>query len=63
MLYYDDKTGPFAAAGYSVTMLMWTEGVQRSLREHAHILEGAGFIDVTATPTFGDWSVVSGVKP
>ena len=63
VLYNDDKTGPFAAAASSVTMLLWTEGVQRSLREHADILEGAGFIGVTATPTFGDWSVVSGVKP
>ena len=64
MLYNDDKTGPFIAAGCSVTMQLWTgEGVQRSLREHADILEGAGFIGVIATPTFGDWSVVSGVKP
>ena len=63
VLYDDDKTGPFAAAAYSVAMLLWTEGVQRSQREHADILVGAGFTDVTATRTFGDWSIVSACKP
>ena len=42
VLYNEDKTGPFVAAAYSVAMLLWSEGVQRSQREHADILVGAG---------------------
>ena len=62
VLYDDDKTGPFAAAAYSVGMLLWTEGLQRSGPEHTAILRDAGFADITVTPTFGSWSVVSGHK-
>ena len=63
MLYNNEKTGPFTAAAYSAAMLLWTEGVQRSGGEHAAILGEAGFADIIVTPTFGDWSIVSGRKP
>jgi hypothetical protein len=63
MLYNDEKTGPLAASISSVSMLLWTEGIQRSGPEHIDILLGAGFIDPTVTATFGDWSIVSARKP
>ena len=62
MLYNDDKTGPLAASVSSISMLLWTEGKQRSGPEHMAILASAGFKDLTVTATFGDWSIVSGRK-
>jgi hypothetical protein len=38
MLYNDDKTGPFAAAGLSAVMLGWTTGTQYSGAELADML-------------------------
>jgi hypothetical protein len=63
LLYNDDKTGPFAAAAYSVAMLLWTEGQQHSARELHAMLTEAGFKDVEVKPTFGYWSIISGRKP
>ncbi len=63
VLYDDDKTGPFAAAALTVVMLAWTEGVQRSARELGEILTSAGFGEVSTSPAFGYWSIVSARKP
>jgi hypothetical protein len=63
MLYDDAKTGPFAAAAYSVAMLLWTEGQQRSAAEFRALLGEAGFPDVRVQPSTGPWSLMSGRKP
>jgi hypothetical protein len=63
LLYDDDKTGPFAAAAYSVAMLLWTEGQQHSGRELRTMLAEAGFTEIEVKPTFGYWNIVSGLKP
>ena len=62
-LYDDDKSGPVAAAGYSVNMLMWSEGQQYSGAELTAMLTDAGFRDIEVQATFGYDSVVSGRKP
>ncbi|MBI5666061.1 MAG: methyltransferase [Nitrospirae bacterium] len=63
MLFNDDKAGPFAVAGYNVSMLLWTEGQQFSGTELSTMLREAGFAEIQVTPTFGYWHIVSGVKP
>jgi len=64
ILMDDEGTGPFAAAAFSLLMLVGTLGKQYSLAEFRDILESAGFTDVTATRTGGGhYSLVSAVKP
>lgn len=63
VLYNDEKTGPFAAAAFSMGMMGWTEGEQYSGRELSDMLRGAGFRDVQVKPTFGYYSMVTGLKP
>jgi hypothetical protein len=63
MLFDDAKTGPFATAAYSIAMLLWTEGHQRSADEFRALLSEAGFSDIRVQPSAGPWSIVSGRKP
>jgi O-methyltransferase domain len=64
MLYNDDKTGPFAAAAFSINMLIWSvDGEQYSGGELSQMLAGAGFRDIEVKPTFGYYSIVTGSKP
>jgi hypothetical protein len=63
VLYNDDKTGPFATAGYSMIMLGWATGEQYSRRELSETLAAAGFRDIEVKPTFGYYSIVTATKP
>lgn len=63
VLYNDDKTGPFTAAAFSMSMLGWTEGEQYSGPELSAMLSDAGFRDIQVKPTFGYYSMVTGLKP
>ena len=63
MLLNDEKTGPFAVAAYSVFMLLATYGQQYSGPELVEMLAEAGFAQIEVKPTFGHWSIVTGVKP
>lgn len=63
ILYNDDKTGPFAAAAFSVSMLLMTPGRQYSGKELTKMLAEAGFTDLEVKPAFGYWSLVTGRKP
>jgi len=63
VLYNKDKTGPFAAAAYTMIMLGWTTGRQYSGHELSEMLREAGFKDIRVKPTFGYLSIVTGVKP
>ena len=62
VLYRDDKSGPLAAAGFSLMMMGWTEGEQYAPAELAKVLDNAGFREVTVVPSFGHYSLVTGVK-
>jgi cyclopropane fatty-acyl-phospholipid synthase-like methyltransferase len=62
-LYNDEKTGPFAAAAYSMLMMGWTEGESYSAPELSKMLKDAGFYDVQAYPAFGYYSIVTATKP
>jgi hypothetical protein len=62
-LYNNQKTGPFAAAAYSMIMLGWTTGRQYSGREISEMLTGGGFVGIEIKPTFGFMSIVTGRKP
>ena len=63
IIYNHHKTGPLAAAGDSVAMLVWTEGKQRSAAEFASMLEATGFEETVTKPSFGYWSIVAARKP
>jgi hypothetical protein len=63
MLFNNQRTGPFPVAAFNVTMLLWTEGEQYSGREISSMLREAGFRNIAVKPTFGYWSIVTGVKP
>jgi cyclopropane fatty-acyl-phospholipid synthase-like methyltransferase len=63
VLLDDTKDGPLVGVTDSLHMVFFTEGKQRTLGEFRELLEGAGFRDVAATPTYGYYSVVSAVKP
>jgi ubiquinone/menaquinone biosynthesis C-methylase UbiE len=63
-LYNDDKTtGPFQAAALNIVLMLWCEGGQYSGQEFAEMLAEAGFTDIEVKPTFGYWSIVTGLKP
>jgi hypothetical protein len=63
MLYNDDKSGPFAAAAFSMLMMGWTEGRSYSSPELSAMLTDAGFTDIQVHHTFGYYSIVTGLKP
>ncbi|MBL8496414.1 methyltransferase [Nitrosomonas sp. JL21] len=63
MLYNDDKTGPFAMAGFSMVMMGWTEGKMYSGRELTRMLDEVGFEDIQIHKAFGYHSIVTGIKP
>jgi len=63
VLYNEDKTGPFATAGYSMIMLGWATGEQYSDSELMRTLADAGFADIEVKPTFGYYSIVTAGKP
>ncbi|WP_441460448.1 methyltransferase [Burkholderia thailandensis] len=62
ILYRDDKSGPLAAAAFSLKMLSWTEGEQYLSRELTGILTGAGFSSIETIASAGHCSVVTGMK-
>ena len=63
MLFNDDRTGPYPVAAFNITMLLSCTGEQYSGRELSDMLLEAGFKDIEVKPTFGYWSIVTGVKP
>ncbi|HUY20190.1 MAG TPA: methyltransferase [Candidatus Binataceae bacterium] len=65
VLLNDDLSGPFAAAALNVTMLIAAPpgAEQLSGRQIREMLEGAGFGAIEVIPSFGYWSIVTGVKP
>lgn len=63
MVLGDAKDGPLAALSYSMAMIFHTQGRQRSARELAAILDGAGLVDVQVTATAGGYAAVSGARP
>ena len=63
MILGDAKDGPLAAHAYSMAMIFHTQGRQRSARELAAILDGAGFTDVQVAMTAGGYAAVSGAAP
>jgi O-methyltransferase domain/Dimerisation domain len=63
MLYDEEQQVPYPAAAYTVGMLLWTEGQQFTAPELKTLLTEAGFVKVEVKPTFGYWSIVTGLKP
>ncbi|AOJ10964.1 methyltransferase [Burkholderia mayonis] len=63
MLHRDDKSGPLAAAAYSLMMIGWTQGEQYTSRALSAMLADAGFTLIETIPSFGYFSLVTGVKP
>jgi hypothetical protein len=63
MLFNDGRTGPYPVAAVNITMLLWCTGQQYSGRELSDMLSEAGFKDIEVKPTFGYWSIVTGIKP
>ena len=50
-LIYEDRSGPLGAQLQSLSMLVVTEGRERSLAEYRALLEGAGFAEVEGCHT------------
>jgi hypothetical protein len=63
MILADTKAGPLAAIAYSMAMIFSTQGRQRSGRELAALLAGAGFTDVEITMTSGGYAAIAGTRP
>jgi len=63
MLINDEGSGPLAAASFSMLMLVGTKGRQYSFAELAEVLKTAGFVEPSATSTYGYYSLVSARKP
>jgi hypothetical protein len=61
-LFNHDRTGPFGVAAFNMVMLMYVGGQQYAGREISSMLRDAGFRDIEVKPTFGYWSIVTGVK-
>lgn len=63
MLLDDDGNGPLHAVAFSLLMAMATQGQQFTFQQLRHILEQAGFIDISVQPSHGYYSLVRGFKP
>jgi acetylserotonin N-methyltransferase len=63
MLIEDDGSGPLTTACFSMLMRLGTRGRQYSEAELRTLLEGVGFRDVEAVPSYGYYSLVSAIKP
>lgn len=63
MLLAEDGSGPLTTASFSLLMMFGTPGGQYSFSELRQILTDAGFVDVSASPGYGYFSVVTGRKP
>jgi hypothetical protein len=63
MLFNDERTGPYAVAAFNITMLLWCTGQQYSGGQLIEMLRQAGFEKLEVIPSFGYWSIVTGVKP
>jgi predicted O-methyltransferase YrrM len=62
MLLDDTGDGPRTTAAFSTLMLANTRGRQFTFRQLQVLLEGAGFTDIEATPTYSYYSIVHGTK-
>ena len=62
MLFNRDRTGPYATAAFNIVMLLWVTGQQYSEQELTAMLKRAGFQRIEVKPSFGYWSVVTGIK-
>ena len=63
MVYNEDKTGPFAAAAFSMLMMGWTEGKSHSFMELFAMLADTGLYDIQLMPGFGYYRIVTDLKP
>jgi hypothetical protein len=64
ILLDDDDAGPLTAAGYTIGMLLFSaDGAQYSGQELSEMLTEAGFRQIETKPTFGYYSIVTGIKP
>jgi hypothetical protein len=62
MLFNPAKTGPLGVAAMNMAMIALTQGQQFTGRELRALLRDTGFRRLQAVPTFGYWSIVTGVK-
>jgi hypothetical protein len=63
MLLDETKAGPLPAVSYSMGMLRFTQGKQYSAGELEQLLQTEGFQELSVTPTYGYYSLVSARKP
>lgn len=63
MLLDDTSDGPLTATVMSMRMLLATQGKQSTLGELDALLKECGFGDVSVTPTWSYFSLVSATKP
>lgn len=63
MLLDDTKDGPLAAASFSLNMVLITNGKQFTAQEITDLLTECGFRDVSITPTYAYYSLISAKKP
>lgn len=62
MLLDDDGNGPINATSFSVTMLIGTPGQQFAFPELEQLLLDAGFTNISASATYGYYSLVTARK-
>jgi acetylserotonin N-methyltransferase len=62
ILLDDDGAGPATAAGFSMLLLLATQGQQFTFVELKGILEGAGFVAVESKQTSGYYSITTAYK-
>lgn len=63
MLLNERKDGPLTVACFSIAMLLHEKGKQFTADEVEEILTDVGFTDFQAIPTFGYYSLLTGIKP
>ncbi len=63
ILLDDSGVAPRTAAAFSMLMLTGTRGQQFTFGQLRELLQGAGFVEVDVTATYGYYSLVSGRKP
>ena len=63
MVLDETRDGPLAVACFSISMLLHEKGKQYTPSEFESMLTHAGFHQVSITPSFGHYSLVSATKP
>ncbi|AZL16358.1 hypothetical protein EF513_07455 [Rickettsiales endosymbiont of Stachyamoeba lipophora] len=62
IFFNNNKTGPWSAASYNISMRTYSEGRQYAKREIVELLTSIGYQNIDHKSTFADWGIIVAAK-